>query len=128
MKDSFQNLRAGLGIGAENLMSGGQYGYNPITRSRQQLEWMFRGSWIVRCAVKTMADDMTRAGIEIQSTDKPDDIKKIQNEFLRLGVHTKVNENIKWGRLYGGSIAVMMIEGQKFEDELYPARVAKDGF
>ena len=125
--DGFQNILFKLG-GADPMQATGGYAQNQITRNRQSLEAAYRTNWVAGKIVDCVADDMTRAGIEIQSTDKPDDIKKIQNEFLRLGVHTKVNENIKWGRLYGGSIAVMMIEGQKFEDELYPARVAKDGF
>ena len=128
MKDSFQNLRAGLGIGAENLMSGGQYGYNPITRSRQQLEWMFRGSWIVRCAVKTMADDMTREGIELTSDIDPENIAKIMRAFSRLKVWNAYNEAICWSRLYGGSIGVYLIEGQKLEDPLRLDTITKGQF
>jgi hypothetical protein len=45
--DSFQNFSARIGLGTENLQSPATYGFNPITRNRQLLEWMYGGSWIV---------------------------------------------------------------------------------
>jgi len=46
--DSFLNFKANLGYGAANVSSGATYGFNPLSRNRTQLEWMYRGSWIVR--------------------------------------------------------------------------------
>jgi len=125
--DGFQNVLFKLG-GADPMQASSSYQQNPITRDRQQLEAAYNTNWIAGKVVDAVADDMTRAGIEIQSGDKPDDIKKIYNEFLRLGINVAVNQNIKWGRLYGGSIAVMMIEGQKLDEPLDPARVGKKAF
>lgn len=110
--DSFVNFAAKLGIGADNVMSSSQYGFNPITRNRILLEWMYRGSWITGLAVDLVADDMTRAGIEIKSKMRPEDLERMEDKAADLDLWGKLNETIKWGRLYGGSIAVLMIDGQ----------------
>lgn len=110
--DSFVNFAAKLGIGADNQMSNAQYAFNPITRNRILLEWMYRGSWITGLAVDLVADDMTRAGIEVKSKLRPEDLERMEDKAADLDLWGKLNETIKWGRLYGGSIAVMMIDGQ----------------
>ena len=127
-RDSFQNFRAQLGIGAANLLSGAQYGLNPITRDRTQLEQAYRGSWIVRAAVKTVADDMTREGIEIISDIDPEDIAKINRGFSRMKIWGAVNEMICWARLYGGAIGVILIDGQKLDTPLRLETVGKNQF
>lgn len=44
--DGFLNMAHKLGVGADNVLSSSTYGFNPITRNRQLLEWIHRGSWI----------------------------------------------------------------------------------
>ncbi len=61
-RDSFQNFPLGLGIGTNNASSANTYGYNPITRNRIEIDWMYRGSWSAGAAVDVIADDMTREG------------------------------------------------------------------
>lgn len=110
--DSFQNFTAQLGYGTANQMSGSTYGYNPITRNRILLEWAYRGSWVVGVAVDAVADDMTRAGIEIMSGMPSRSIELINIAMQELQFWDKLNETIRWARLYGGAIGVMMIDGQ----------------
>ena len=110
--DSFVNFAAKLGIGADNVMSGSNYSFNPITRNRILLEWIYRGSWIAGVAVDLIADDMTRAGVTFKTDLLPDQQTLLEEKVVELDIWNKVNETLKWGRLYGGSIAVMMIDGQ----------------
>lgn len=126
--DSFQNFRASLGVGANALMSGGTYGFNPVTRNRVMLEFAYRGSWVVRAAVKTIADDMTREGIELTSDIDPDDIAQLLRGFSRLKVWQAFNENVCWARLYGGSVGVIMIDGQKMDTPLRVETISKGQF
>lgn len=122
--DSFVNFAQKLGVGADNALSTASYGFNPITRVRIVLEWMHRGSWLAGQAVDVVADDMTRAGVEIESEIPPDDIKQIEEEIVRLNVWGALNDNIKWSRLYGGSLAVLLIDGQ---DTKTPFRIETVG-
>jgi phage-related protein (TIGR01555 family) len=126
--DSFQNMAAQLGYGTNNIAAGATYGFNPVSRNRIQLEWAYRGSWVVGVAVDAVADDMTRAGIEILSGLTSKHIELLQIAMQRLGVWTKMNETVRWGRLYGGAIGVMMIDGQLLDTPLDPDRVARNAF
>ncbi len=111
-RDSFQNFQAGLGIGASNQISNSAYGFNPITRERIQLEWMYRGSWLVGMAVDAPAEDMTRAGIEFTSTMKPDENDAIHASLEDLQIWQSLTKVLKWARLYGGALGYIMIDGQ----------------
>jgi len=126
--DSFVNFAANLGIGADNAMSGSTYGFNPVTRNRTLLEWVHRGSWLGGVAVDVVADDMTRAGIEMKGAIEPKDMTRIETVATRLSVWNKINETIKWARLYGGCIAVMLIDGQDSETPLRLNTIRKGQF
>lgn len=128
VNDSYQNVAARLGIGTENQSSGAHYGFNPVTRARQELDYMYRGSWIVGQAVDCVAEDMTRAGIDITSDIKPDDIAKIQKGFERRQIWQRLSDTVKWSRLYGGAMAVILIEGQDVSTQLRPETVTKGQF
>jgi len=126
--DSFQNFAARVGIGTDNLSSASTYGFNPITRNRTLLEWMYRGSWVMGQAVNVVADDMTRAGIEINSDMQPDDLEKVYAEWNNKTITQALNECIKWDRLYGGSLGVLLIDGQKPDTPLRLETVGKGQF
>lgn len=110
--DSFQNFEARVGLGTANQSSAYQYGFDFISRNRVQMEAMYRSSWIVGQAVDVVAEDMTRMGVEIGSDIAPEDKDKLNQEFENLAVWDSLCDTIKWARLYGGSLAVMMIDGQ----------------
>jgi phage-related protein (TIGR01555 family) len=126
--DSYVNIAANLGITAPNLSAGGAYAYAPITRERSKLEMAYRGSWVCRMAIDVIPSDMTRAGIEILSDIPPDQIDKMQKEIQRLRVWESIRDAMRWARLYGGGIAVLLIEGQKFDTELRPETIGKGQF
>ncbi len=126
--DSFVNFAHNLGVGADNAMTSSTYGFNPITRNRTLLEWMHRGSWLAGVAVDTVADDMTRAGIIVKSECDPADLAKLNEAAVRWGVWNVINETIRWSRLYGGAIAVMLIDGQDMETPLRLNTIRKGQF
>jgi phage-related protein (TIGR01555 family) len=126
--DSFVNFAHNLGIGADNPMTTSSYGFNPVTRNKVLLEWIHRGSWIGGIAVDTVADDMTRAGVSIRGELSPDYIAAIEEEATVLDIWSQLNEAIKWGRLFGGSLAVMLIDGQDTESPLRLNTIRKDQF
>lgn len=126
--DSFQNLMARTGIGASNLASGARYGFNPVTRNRVEMEFVYRGSWIAGMAVDCVAEDMTREGVEILSEIDPDTIESIEREASLLNVWESLAETIKWARLYGGAIGVMLIDGQDVSTPLRLDTIEKGQF
>lgn len=126
--DSFVNFAHNLGIGTDNPMTSSSYGFNPVTRNRTLLEWIHRGSWLGGVAVDVVADDMTRAGIEIKGEMLPEDIANIEEKAVGLGVWNVINDTIKWARLYGGALAVILIDGQDPETPLRLNTIRKGQF
>ena len=126
--DSFVNFAQNLGIGADNALSSGTYGFNPITRNRSLLEWIHRGSWLGGVAVDIVANDMTRMGIDIKGNIEPEDIEKLDEKAVSLHIWNELNNAIKWSRLYGGCLAVMLVDGQNPETPLRLETIKKDQF
>jgi phage-related protein (TIGR01555 family) len=126
--DSFTNFAAGLGVGTDNQSSFGTYGFNPITNNRALLEWMYRGSWICQRAVDCVADDSTREGVNLTNTLDPEDIEVIESEMQRWMVWPSLNAAKKWARLYGGCIAVIMIDGHNPATPLDVNAIAPESF
>lgn len=127
-KDGFANLTARMGLGAKNVLSDSTYIFDLLTRNRVKLEAMYRGSWIVGAAVDAVAEDMTRAGVNIKGGDDPEAIQQMQSKLTRLGIWHSLLETIKWGRLYGGAIALIVIDGQDTATPLNVDTVGKDQF
>jgi phage-related protein (TIGR01555 family) len=125
--DSFANAQAQLGWGTNNQSSASTYTLTYQSRNRIQLEAAYRGSWIVASAVDAIPEDMTRCGIEMSGLD-PDEVTSIENDMTNLGIWDRLCENGKWARLYGGSLAVMLIEGQDLSTPLRPETVSKGQF
>lgn len=125
--DSFVNASSQLGWGTNNQSTASQYSLSYQSRNRIQMEAAYRGSWIVGAAVDAIPEDMTRCGIEMSGMD-PDEITQLETDMVRLAIWDKLCENGKWARLYGGSLAVMLIEGQDLSTPLRPETVAKGQF
>lgn len=116
--DSFQNFTARVGLGTANQNSGSSYGFTFVSRNRIQMEAVYRSSWLAGRAVDCRAKDMTREGIEFNSVMPPEEKDKLSRAFERLQIWKGLCDNEKWSRLYGGSIAVMLIDGQRPETPL----------
>lgn len=126
--DSFVNFAHKLGIGADNPLTTSTYGFNPITRNRILLEWIHRGSWLGGQAIDVVADDMTRQGIEYVTEMPPEDSERLDQAITRLNVWGQINETIKWGRLYGGCLGVILIDGQDPATPLQIESVGRGAF
>lgn len=127
-RDGFANLAARMGVGAQNVLSEGTYIFDLLTRNRMKLEAMYRGSWIVGAAVDSVAEDMTRSGITIQADTDPKQIQEMQTMLTRLGIWHSLLDAIKWGRLYGGAIAAIVVDGQDPSTPLNVSTISQNQF
>ncbi len=126
--DGYANPATRTGRGQHNLASAGGYEFSYWTRNRIQLEAAYRGSWIIGNAVDCIADDMTRAGIDVLGLADTGEDATLQAEISRLGIWSAFNDVIKWARLYGGGLGIMMIEGQDPSTPLDIKSIGKDQF
>ncbi|MBN3848636.1 DUF1073 domain-containing protein [Paraburkholderia sp. Ac-20342] len=125
--DSFANFQARLGWGTENQSSASQYTLTYQSRNRVWLEAAYRGSWIVRAAVDAIPEDMTRAGIDTSGLD-PVDTTKLERSMGRLANWDQLCDTGKWAQLYGGCLAVMLIDGQDLSTPLRIQTVGRGQF
>lgn len=116
--DSFVNFAAKLGYRGGSQQDNSHYQFDFISRNRIQMEAAYRSNWIAGVAVDTVAEDMTRAGVEITSEMDPEDITGMGHALKRLEIWEAIENTIRWSRLYGGAIAVMLIDGQRTETPL----------
>lgn len=126
--DSFQNFAARVGLGAGSQNDQSSYGFNFTSRNRLKLEAMYRSSWVVGQVVDVVAEDMTREGITLQGFDDPKHGEVINDALDVLQIWDKLSDTIKWGRLYGGALAVMLIDGQNVSTPLNVKTIGKDQF
>lgn len=126
--DGFQNFAARLGLGAGSQNDQSTYGFDFLSRDRVKLEAMYRSSWVVGQVVDVVAEDMTREGVNLRGLDDPSDAEEIQKAMDDLEIWNELTNVIKWGRLYGGAIAVMLIDGQNVSTPLNIDTVGKDSF
>lgn len=126
--DGFENFLAKMGAKAENLLSAGNYSFDLLTQNRLKLEAMYRSSWVTGIAIDAKAEDMIRSGIDITSSIEPDQIQEMLSALSSMGIWSSLSDSIKWGRLYGGSIAVLDIDGQEPSSPFKVQTVGKGQF
>lgn len=110
--DGFDNFISRIGLNNNNSLSGGTYIFNQLSKNRLKLEAAYRGSWSVGVIVDAVADDMTRAGIDVTTNEGDEDLKDLFTAISRLQVWQSLNQVIKWSRLYGGCTGLIQIAGQ----------------
>jgi hypothetical protein len=93
-RDTFQNFTAHVGRGTGNQGDGAHYGFNPISRNRLQMDLVYRGSWIAGRVVDAVAQDMTREGMAITSTDEPGKLAEFDAEIARLQLWKQLRDTI----------------------------------
>lgn len=111
--DAFSNTIARLGYGTNNLMEGTSYPMTRLTRNYQLMNSLYRSHWIIRKVIDTIPEDMCKNWIKINSQMEPDDLKRFDKLQRSTRVQRDILQGLKWGRLYGGAGAVIIIEGHE---------------
>lgn len=127
-RDSYENFVARVGLNESNQSGAGTYKNNWTSRNRLLIEQSYRSSWLVGAGVDAIPDDMTRKGVTI--TSKLDDgvKKQLDNQWDEFGLWEHLNDTLKWARLYGGAVGVILIDGQNYSTPLRIETIPKDSF
>lgn len=110
--DGYENFTARVGMQTQNQHSASTYRPNWTSRNRLLIENAYRSSWIIGASVDTVADDMTRKGIRITSQMDTGRRDTMESLFDEMALWESLNNTIKWSRLYGGAVGLILIEGQ----------------
>ncbi|MDR1021165.1 MAG: DUF1073 domain-containing protein [Synergistaceae bacterium] len=133
VSDGFKNIAARVGVGTDNPATGPLAGRaysktSHLSSRRNELDSMFRESWVVNKAIVVVAEDMTKRGIEIQAGWDADKLTRFRRQFVRLKIWYALQSAIQWSRLYGGSAALLMINGQDLSTPLSLDSIAPGQF
>lgn len=92
------------------------------------LDSMFRESWIIGKAIVVIPEDMTKNGIEFEGSWAADQITYFKRQMIRLRIWYDLQSALQWSRLYGGAVALMMIDGQDMSTPLRMDTIAAGQF
>jgi uncharacterized protein len=111
--DGLENCISGMGTSLDK-RSYTKYSFvRPF--SMQELDAMYRQSWLCKRIVNIIPDDMTRSWREF-NIDNPKKLKKIQDYEKQIKLRMKFVEALRYSRLYGGCIVVMITDDMDFND------------
>jgi hypothetical protein len=111
--DAYSNPAARIGYGTPNLVNGAQYPLTRMTHNYMLLLSLYRSEWLVRKVVDAFAEDMLKSFPTISSDITPEEIGKFEKTVRKTGTLGQLLRALKWGRLFGGGIALPIIDGQK---------------
>lgn len=110
--DAFSNPLFRLGYGSQSPMEATDYPLTRMTDNYALLNSLYRDNWVVQNVVGLMVDDMLREWYKLRGTISPE----YQDELARVErvtqIRARLNEGLRWGRLYGGAAGLIMIDGQ----------------
>lgn len=111
LNDAYGNKITGTGTD-DKIKSFTTYGFENDTWNWPLWLALYNDSWVFRRAIDKPAQDMVRSGITLELdneklNDVLNEVKKQRKSLIEL---------IQWGRLFGGSVAVMMFDNMKDED------------
>lgn len=111
--DAFSNPLFRLGWGSQSPLEATEYPLTRMTDNYALLNSLYRGNWVVQNVVGLMVDDMLREWYKLQSGASPEELDRLEQEERRTGLRSRLNEGLRWGRLYGGAAGLILIDGQE---------------
>lgn len=110
--DTYQNVLGRLGAGMPNIQEATQYVLTRFTRDYNQLNALYRNSWLSRKIIDTIPKDMIKNGWRWQADIEPSEIDLMDKTQRETRLRAQLLDGLKWGRLYGGAAGLIMLEGQ----------------
>ena len=108
--DGYSNAAAFLGADSP-LISSGTFVPSGLTSDPRLLTTAYREFWLATRIIDTPAEDMTRAWYTLTGKIPEEDLDDLKRLEARHSVKQELTNAIRWARLYGGSLALMVIRG-----------------
>ena len=113
--DGYANPAAYLGESSP-LLGGGTFLRSALSSDTELLTTMYRESWLAMRIIDMPPEDMTRAWYRFSAPLPEEDLESLRRLEARHSVRRELTDAIRWARLYGGSLALMVLRGE--EDRL----------
>lgn len=109
--DAFSNPLYHLGYGSQSPLEATEYPLTRMTDNYALLNSLYRDNWVVQNVVGLVVDDMLREWYRLRGIP-PEAAELLAREERRTSLRARLNEGLRWGRLYGGAAGLIMIDGQ----------------
>ena len=106
--DGYANAAAFLGE-MSALLSSGTFLRRNLTSNTELLTTAYRESWLAKRIIDMPSEDMTRKWYKLTTSLDADVLRSLQRLEARHSVRQEITNAIRWARLYGGAIAVMVV-------------------
>lgn len=111
--DAFSNPLFRLGYGSQSPVEATEYPLTRMTDNYALLNSLYRDNWVVQNVVGLMVDDMLREWYKLRGTVSPEHQAELSRVERITQLRAKLNEGLRWGRLYGGAAGIILIKGQE---------------
>ena len=109
--DGYSNAAAFLGTESP-LIASGTFRRSGLTTDTELLSTTYRECWLATRIIDTPAEDMTRSWYTLTGKLEPEDLEDLRRLEAKHSVRQEMTDAIRWARLYGGCLALMVIEGE----------------
>ncbi len=106
--DGFANPTAFLGESSP-LMSSGTFFRRGLSGNMELLTTAYRENWIAKRIIDMPSEDMTRQWYKLTTSLPDEDIRDLRRLEAKHSVRREITNAIRWARLYGGSLAVIVV-------------------
>lgn len=113
VQDAFANPLFRLGWGSQSPLEATEYPLTRMTDNYALLNSLYRDNWVVQNVVGLAVDDMLREWYEITGSITPAAAKALAKLERKTRLRARLNEGLRWGRLYGGAAGLILIKGQE---------------
>ncbi len=111
-RDGYANPLAFLGESSP-LLASGTFVRTGLSSDFDRLTAMYRESWLAKRIIDTPSEDMTRAWYRFSAPVPGEDLGILRRIEARHAVRQELANAVRWARLYGGSLALMVIRGEE---------------
>ena len=113
VNDAFSNPLFRLGYGSQSPLEATEYPLTRMTDNYALLNSLYRDNWVVQNVVGLMVDDMLREWYKLKGNVTPEMQDALDRVERQTRTRARINEGMRWGRLYGGAAGLIMIKGQE---------------
>ena len=113
VQDAFSNPLFRLGYGSQSPLEATEYPLTRMTDNYALLNSLYRDNWVVQNVVGIIPDDMTKKWFAPAGAVGPEHLKELDRVQRVTALRERVNEGLRWSRLYGGAAGLIMIRGQE---------------
>ena len=108
--DGYANPAAFLGDESP-LLASGTFRRSGLTMNTELLTATYRESWLAMRIVDMPSEDMTRGWYKLTTSMEDEDLRALRRLEARHSVRREITNAVRWARLYGGAVAVIVVRG-----------------